>query len=45
VAITEIGLPGSPKKQQLPIWPKAKGLPGLIANFQKSTWPISFNIS
>ena len=35
MTIAATGLPGNPIKGVLFISPKAKGLPGLIANFQK----------
>ena len=36
-------MPGNPKNIHLLIFPKAKGLPGFTAIFQKSTFPILSN--
>ena len=37
VTAADTGLPGRPKNKLLSNLPKASGLPGLIASFQKST--------
>ena len=39
VAITDTGLPGRPKNQAFLTRPKASGLPGFMAIFQKLTSP------
>ena len=44
MTIAATGLPGNPIKGVLFISPKAKGLPGLIANFQKLIFPYDERI-